>query len=376
MEESAKGFRLFNVKECFSEEEVNRKRVPEIDIARGLAVLFMVICHVFLALNVKYDILGVLVDDILGGPFSAPVFMFLMGIGMAYSRHTDAKSTLIRGLKLLAIAYILNFVRLTIPSLIAYGISGDHSFIADWLDKLMCVDILQFAGMAFLVIALFKKLKLDWWWLLLFSVALLVVGPFLKDKATNIHWLDLFLALFYKTYYYAYFPLFHWLILPVVGLKVGELYLHLKNKARFYVFSLVVIFPISAAFEVVAYMVGFELLGVATEYYYFTLLSGVSLCGFVMAWISLIGLVLMLFKNPHLGFFTLLSKNVLSIYCIHWVIVFFIHNLFALYWQYDEMPEWQWALFSIGVLAASIGLSIVYTRVKQSLLAKRKAAAE
>ena len=260
--------------------------------------------------------------------------------------------------------------------MIAYGISGDYSFIADWPDKLMRVDILQFAGMAFLVIALFKKLKLDWWWLLLFSVALLVIGPFLKDKATNIHWLDLFLALFYKTYHYAFFPLFHWLILPVVGLKVGELYLHLENKVRFYAFTLLIIFPISAAFEVVAYTAGLELLGETTEYYCFTLLSGVSLCGFVMAWISLIGLVTMLFKNPHIGFFTLLSRNVLSIYCIHWVIVFFMQYFFALYWHYEVMPEWQWALLSIAVLAVSIGLSIAYTKVKQVIIAKRKAAAQ
>ena len=373
MEESAKGIRLFQVRECFSEEEVNRKRVPEIDIARALAVIFMVICHVYIELNVREDILAWPIDGILGGPFAAPVFMFLMGIGMAYSRHSDAKSTLIRGLKLLAISYILNFFRLTLPSLIAYGISGDYSFIADWPDKLMRIDILQFAGMAFLVVGLFKKLKLDWWWLLLFSVALLVVGPFLKDKATGIHWLDLFLGLFYKTYHYAYFPLFHWLILPVVGLKIGELYLHLENKVRFYIFTLLVIFPICAAFEVVAYTAGLQLLGEVTEYYYFTLLSGVSLCGFVMAWISLIGLVLMLFKNPRTGFFALLSKNVLSIYCIHWVIVFYLQYIFALYWHYEVMPEWQWALFSIGVFSVSVCLSLAYTKAKQAFLAKRKA---
>ena len=376
MEAGTRGLRLFRVKECFSKEEVNRKRVPEIDVARALAVIFMVICHVLIELNVKYDIIGIPVDSILGGPFAAPVFMFLMGIGMAYSRHSDAKSTLIRGVKLLAIAYILNFVRLTLPSLIAYGISGDYSFIADWPDKLMRVDILQFAGMAFLVIGLFKLLKLDWWWLLLFSVALLIAGPFLKDKATNIHWLDLFLALFYKTYHFAFFPLFHWLILPVVGLKVGELYLHLENKLRFYLFTLIVIFPISAAFEVVAYMGGLELLGPMTEFYFFTLLSGVSLCGFVMAWISLIGLVLMPIKNLHIGFFTLLSRNVLSIYCIHWVIVFSLQYAFALYWHYDLMPEWQWALLSIAVLGVSIGLSVLYTKAKQAIIAKRKLAAQ
>lgn len=112
MEEGTKGLRLFRVKECFSKEEVNRKRVPEIDIARALAVIFMVICHVFIELNVRYDVLGLPIDGILGGPFAAPVFMFLMGIGMAYSRHSDAKWMFIRGLKLLAIAYPLTFLGL------------------------------------------------------------------------------------------------------------------------------------------------------------------------------------------------------------------------------------------------------------------------
>lgn len=32
-------------KDCFSEEEVNRKRQPELDIVKGLAIIFMVFCH-------------------------------------------------------------------------------------------------------------------------------------------------------------------------------------------------------------------------------------------------------------------------------------------------------------------------------------------
>ena len=63
-------------------EETNTGRQKETDMAKGFAIIFMIWVHVLLECTAGHD-LGVwpmLVDDIFGGPFAAPVFMVLMGL--------------------------------------------------------------------------------------------------------------------------------------------------------------------------------------------------------------------------------------------------------------------------------------------------------
>ena len=374
MEEKRKGIRSFSLKECFGETKANDSRQIELDIVRALGVIFMVACHVYI--NLRGDVttpFGYIMDNIIGGPFAAPVFMFAMGMALVYSRHSDANSLLWRGLKLLILGYVLNFVRLCLPVLIAYGVSRDPAVFSVFLEQLLCVDIFQFAGLALLVIGLFKKLKLDWWYLLLLAVVLSLLGSFLKDKSSGILALDLFLSLFYKANPYSYFPLFHWLLIPVVGMKVGEWHIRLTDKKRFYLFVLMVIFPISCCFELGAYLTNTHLLSEAAYYFYFYLPSGIFLCGFALAWIALVGLIVGLCKKPRCGFLVWISKNTLPIYCIHWVLIGFLMTFSDLYWPYETLPVWQWALFFLAILGGSMLLCLAYQKAKVALIHKIKA---
>lgn len=376
MEETATRLNLFKPTEWFDAEEVNRRRQLEVDIAKALAIIFMVFCHAYLALYADLgEGMNFFVDGIIGGAYAAPVFMFTMGMGFAYSRRNDAKSLFFRGLRIFILAYVLNFIRLNIPSFICFGITGGSEYLTSWARNLFVVDILQFAGLSMMIIAGFKKLKLNWWFLLGFAAILSIIGPFLIGKATPNAGFNLFLDLFYRADGNSYFPLFHWFLLPVVGLKAGELYLHLKDKTNFFLFILLFAFPASCVFEVIAYFMGVGLLSEFTGFYAFTLLSGVTLCGFVLGFLSLIGLILLPFKKPHVGFFCFLSRNVNAIYCIHWAILYFMHYLFPIYWPYEAMPLWQWLLFSLGVLLVSIGTAAVYASIKKAVLAKARKAA-
>ena len=56
------------------------------------------------------------VISFLGGPTAAPVFMFLMGASLAFSSRTSFRSLAVRGLWLLWLGYLLNFLRGVIPA--------------------------------------------------------------------------------------------------------------------------------------------------------------------------------------------------------------------------------------------------------------------
>ncbi|MGQ3480084.1 acyltransferase family protein [Paenibacillus sp. TY11] len=96
------------ISECFGAEKLNTGRQLESDLAKGFAILFMVWTHVFDELSPdSKGILVTLVRNILGGPFTAPVFMMCLGIGVSYSSKNTPKDLLRRGFNLLGIGPII-----------------------------------------------------------------------------------------------------------------------------------------------------------------------------------------------------------------------------------------------------------------------------
>lgn len=86
----------------------NEGRQPELDIARGLAVIFMVLIH---TVEYYWDWDNEIFDKVanfLGSPPAAPVFMFLLGCGIIYSRRSTAQQVLKRGIKMLMLSYVFN----------------------------------------------------------------------------------------------------------------------------------------------------------------------------------------------------------------------------------------------------------------------------
>lgn len=97
----------------FSHSEINTGRQAAVDMAKFLAIIFMVIIHTIEGGDGNVDSgAGYFFDSVTGAMFAAPVFMATMGIGITYSRHADAGTMLRRGCKLLLAAYLLNSVSL------------------------------------------------------------------------------------------------------------------------------------------------------------------------------------------------------------------------------------------------------------------------
>ena len=96
-------------------------RLLSIDLARGLAVFFMIAVHtleVFANQEVKNSVLGQIIS-FLGGPPAAPVFMTLMGFSFIYSSKSELKPKLLRGFKIFLSGYVLNIFRGVIPFILA-----------------------------------------------------------------------------------------------------------------------------------------------------------------------------------------------------------------------------------------------------------------
>ena len=101
----------------FTKEKVNTSRQPSIDLCKSICIVLMVLCHVFYV--IKYtatpELTATYVAHNLVRLLGAQFFMFSMGIGLAYSKKADAKHCLKRGLQLLFLGYLLNFLREILP---------------------------------------------------------------------------------------------------------------------------------------------------------------------------------------------------------------------------------------------------------------------
>ena len=88
------------MKKIFSKEPVNRGRQIELDIAKCLAIIFMIFLHTLMVTSGFANNISVPmqrgIQQLFGGPFAAPVFMFAMGVGFVYSRNQN--SNIIRSL--------------------------------------------------------------------------------------------------------------------------------------------------------------------------------------------------------------------------------------------------------------------------------------
>lgn len=214
-----------------SKEKINTGRQIEVDLMKAFCVVFsMIIIHVFDYSTVGFESNFIWwIDTIFGGIFAAPLFMFCMGIGTVYSRNSNPKTMAVRGLKLLTIGQVLNLFRYALIFFIQGLIEKDYDLRpAQALN--FSSDIMQLAGLGFLLLALFGKLKLKNWAIFLISVAMSIAGTLLEQVQTGCYAFDQFLGLFWGTDTESYFPLLNWFIFIAAGKCFGSFYQRVQNK--------------------------------------------------------------------------------------------------------------------------------------------------
>ena len=311
-------------------DRINTGRQVELDLAKVFAILYMVIIHVYEEMSVvrywtRPDSLFRIVLEFLGGPLAAPVFMFAMGVGMVYTKRRTPRAFAKRGLRLLIAAYLLNVVRMTIPFYLA-RLCGDSWGSWTVVDTIGLVDILQFAGMAFLLTALLEKCRAGKWGMLATALILQCVGlVFLHSFDGLPSAAQYALGLFFHTNSNVSFPLTLWFVYPAFGLCFGEYLQTVGDKKAMYnriaVLSAAGLLVLSVAMK----LMGWNLLdnfALAGDAYYIQNLTQTlwTLCviGLQLFVCYRISLAL---SEPLAKGAEFISRKLNTIYLIQWVII-------------------------------------------------------
>ena len=353
----------------FSPNEVNTSRQWELDLARAFLIFCLGLVHVTIECTTDEGLcsgIPYLFDTIIGGPFGAPMFMTVMGIGMTYTRKNTPKDHFVRGAQLFGLAYILNICRFLIPYSIGYAITGDAEYYMEpLLYKVLCNDIFTFAGLSMMLLALFIKLKLPRTVMLLIATVMCAFGTLLNGVDVGNPLGNIFLGYLIGTddaagLVLSDFPVLNWMMFPVCGYIFGTVLKHVKNKNLFYLtFSLP---AITVAIVYFTYGIYHEvgMFGEGQNCYYHMVFSDVlaSLC----LTLGMMGVYHFIRKIiPKKLFFIAwsISENITPVYFIHWVLVSFVVNLF-MYVIRGTTILTPWQVVCLGTAISVVSIIIAH----------------
>ncbi|MEX1377008.1 MAG: acyltransferase family protein [Eubacteriales bacterium] len=320
MKEKIKSFWLSNSINAIED----KPRIDSYDVMRGLAVVFMILIHVVHTYARGYNedsVIGYIIE-FTGGPPAAPTFMMLMGIFFIYSNKASLRKSIFRGLNILLIAFVLNLVRGIIPYYVLTEIQGvpldtlGEYFRMEFL--IFEVDILTFAGFAYMIMALiYHYIKKPIVWAAI-AAAIAVFSPLLwKIEVTQLP-LQYLVNAFWGDEYLSTFPLFPWLTFPLVGMIIGKLLLESKDHNK--------TIKKLALYAIALIPIGVALIFLNTDYFYnaygkMGIGAIIAIIGFVLFWqLAVTKVYNALSDKINTGFLRFLSKYVMHIYFVHWVI--------------------------------------------------------
>ena len=354
----------------FSTKEINTGRQKEMDYAKTIAILFMIIIHVWENLsiyNVVTEAPEGLWENILqfgAGPLAAPVFMFCLGAGVCYTRHSSPIQLARRGLLIFAGAYLLNLGRRGIWDYLLYEPTDiwDNGKV---LYALLNGDILHFAGLAFLLIALFRALHLPVLLQGMIAAIMLYEGNILADGQPVYGLSRYFFGLFYYMSVCS-FPLLQWFIYPAAGMIFGRVLRHISGKNGFYGLLLVLSAASLYYLDSLASSQGFYFRYIYLLQYdiYYQQEIFHFLYTVLVIFIEL-SLLYFLTKNiegglDELAFF--IGRNLTAIYVIQWLL---IGALYYYQWQTDNQGFDAAMSNAVGVLIVIV--SVLLAKAKENL---------
>ena len=301
------------------------ERVRAFDLARGLAIVFMIGVHVLWHWGAPDTWLSPVgqVISFLGGPTAAPVFMFLMGASLAFSSRSSFRSLAVRGLWLVWLGYLLNLLRGVIPAYLGLSagiVTAEQiaPFTLPWLAT--TVDVHHMAGLSLIGLAALRvATKPGWPWLLL-AAGVVIAGPFLRGLEFGTPLLDgPFTPILggAPNVYYAVVP---WIAYPLAGAVFGALMARAHKRER--------VFRAGALLGLALCAAGIALFAIqpptfdVNTYWRMPPSYFVAITGLVLVWLWACDLVVRHVRaNLAFTFLYGWSANVIAIYFTHWLVV-------------------------------------------------------
>ena len=304
------------------------ERVRAFDLARGLAIVFMIGVHVLWhwgAPDTWTSPIGQVIS-FLGGPTAAPVFMFLMGASLAFSSRSSFGSIAVRGLWLVWLGYLLNVLRGVVPAYLGLStglVTADQiaPFTVPWLAT--TVDVHHMAGLSLIAIAVLRVAARPSWVWLAIAAAVVLIGPVVRGFEFGTPLLDGPLTPVLggaPNVYYAAVP---WTAFPLAGAVFGSFVARaVGSTARTRVFRL------GAALGVPLCAVGIALFAIdppsfdVGTYWRMPPSYFIAITGLVLVWLWACDLLVRHVRtNRVFAFLYGWSGSVIAIYFTHWLVV-------------------------------------------------------
>ena len=337
-------------------------RQYNLDLLKALAIVCMLFCHPIIRFGeyrpgYESEFLYFLADDIIGDYIvAAHGFMFAMGVGMAFSRKSTPKDMICRGFRLFFLGYVLNFFRYGIYTL-GYDIieGGELSLITQ--DSLFCPDILQFAGLAFIATGLFMKLKLKEIPILVISVILSAIGAMAAFYDTGNTVLNYVCGAFiFVGEDFSVFCFFNWYIFVAAGILFGKILQKTQDRDLLYKRLIIVSGIICIIYAACSCRFGAFFLSKGREYYASSPLEAVGLLSIDLLFLSFFYFLLQKVGASKFSIPIEMSRNITSIYFIHWIILGFTESvccyMLGIVFDYPFIIAYGAALLVVSFLLA------------------------
>ena len=353
----------------FSNERVNSGRQVELDLAKCLSICFMIFLHCYFVTagftNTISQFMIRAIAQFLGCPFAAPVFMFAMGVGMVYSRNQDPAYLIRRGVKLMLLGLVVNVGEFFLPHFLAGKLLGEWDIfpIAGGL-LLFCIDILAFAGMAFILIGILRKLKVSAKGMVLIALILSIAGSLLRfhDFGSNIP--NLIAGYFIGSAGgFTAFPLFNWFIFPATGLLFGEYYIRCNDKKK-----LLCLWPAGLVISIIYFVTSWTrpegFLSETHHYYFMTTIDAAFCLLCVYGVIGFCYFVSRFLPDNAIKFISKTSGNLNAIYVIQWYLIP-VTYIFIVFFNRDIVfGDLSLILIGIIEIIVSTALADLYKKAK------------
>jgi uncharacterized membrane protein len=362
-----------NFSNLFSDEKVNTGRQVELDIAKALSIIFMVFLHtMWVVMNYNHLFspnYEFIVGNVLGRPYAAPIFMFCMGVGMVYSRNSQWDKMIKRGIILYLLGILVNVFEFFIPHFVSGTLLGNWDAFPIFGGLLLfCVDILAFAGLAFISMGIFKKFEFSNKKLVVIAVALSIIGSFSGGTDFGVPLINLFFANFIGTAGgYTAFPLFNWLIFPIAGYIWGQYFIRAKDKNDFFRF-----WPIFIIIALIYFFVSTDLWGgiLSVEdihlYYFMNTLDAVFCIINAHGVIGLCYWIAKYLPDEVIKAFTILSSNINTIYIAQWFFVPLTGIFIAYFFKDLVINDFLNSIISICMIVLATAVALGYRKLRST----------
>lgn len=348
-----------------------------LDYAKVSAIIFMILVHVFWKLGCSFEEpVGYVINSVLGGFMTAPVFMTAMGVGFSLTETAAPSQFMHRGLHILLLAYLLNVVRdlpLAVYDVAAEGFSAmAHELLCEFLQG----DILQFAGLAIFFFGVLKKLRLSRGAILavacLMSLTGSLIPAILSDSIPLNATVGLFIFVGLSDEAIMCFPLFTWFIFPAFGYWLSGILREDARREKLFKLTLIPCFLIALAGSVTEMKYNVFMMSSDVDAYYYHMLSHdalISLC-YVVFCFGLFFFISRRLSEKVNRFFVVLSDSLNLIYLIHWPLIYWI-VLFMVRLGHVEFSNVNGFLISAAVAVIAVSLAVYGKKQIRSKLRRK-----